>query len=746
AYACFEYGIHESFPLYSGGLGILAGDHCKAASDMGVPFVAIGMLYRLGFFGQEIDAEGNQIARYNPTDYADVPLEVCRGAGGHELRVAVELPGRDVHLRIWRARCGHISLYLLDTDVEENGESDRRISYQLYGGDRSTRMQQEIVLGIGGVRAMHALGLRPTVWHINEGHAAFQILERCRDRIAQADLSFEVALESVAASTVFTTHTPVPAGHDVFDVGMMAEYFANYTDGLRISLDRLLALGQAPNHHNGFNMTALGLRGSRFRNGVSRIHGGVVSEMESYIWPQVPPSENPIGYVTNGVHLPTFLAEEWSVNLDVMLGGRWRNELTNAEYWRQVPDQIANHSFWSITQSLKSNLLEDMERRFAAQLRRHGASDALVERFTAHLRPADRDVLVMGFARRFATYKRATLLLRDLPRLARMLNNPERPVILVFAGKAHPSDVPGQDLIREVHRISRLPEFAGRLLLLENYDLSLARTLYPGVDVWLNTPEYPLEASGTSGQKAALNGGINVSILDGWWGEGYDGGNGFAVAPQGLDVDAHTRDREEGGELLDILEHRVIPLYFERNEHGYSDEWVKLTKASMASILPRFNAQRMLEDYLRGFYGPAAAQARRLDDDGFANARALAVWRERVEQNWQHVSIARHAEPPPPEHLGTGDALQLDVSVGLGMLSPNDVVVECIMGTEDAQGELEVQSTYEFEYTGEAGPGQGLFRLHCTPALPGRQCYRIRVYPYHPLLTHRFDLGMMRWL
>ncbi|MEO0423701.1 MAG: alpha-glucan family phosphorylase [Pseudomonadota bacterium] len=744
AYSCFEYGIHESFPLYSGGLGVLAGDHCKAASDMGVPFVAIGMLYRLGFFSQEIDAHGNQVARYRPTDYADVPLEICRGDDGRELRTSVSLPGREIALRIWRARCGHISLYLLDTDVEENSEQDRRISYQLYGGDRTTRIQQEIVLGIGGVRAMRALGLAPTVWHINEGHAAFQILERCRERVMGEGLAFDTAIESVAAATVFTTHTPVPAGHDVFDHAMMAEYFEPFAQALGLQLPELLALGQAPNHPNSFNMTALGLRGSRFRNGVSRIHGGVVSEMEQYIWPEVPPEENPIGYVTNGVHLPTFLAEDWSAHFDVMLGGGWRNELSNAEYWSEVPAKIPNHSFWSITQSLKARLLEDMAHRVTVQAKRHGASEPQIARLTAQLRPADRDVLVLGFARRFATYKRATLLLRDLDRLARLLNDEERPVILVFAGKAHPSDMPGQDLIRQVHAISKRPEFLGRLLLLENYDLSLARTLYPGVDVWLNTPEYPMEASGTSGQKAAMNGAVNLSILDGWWGEGYNGENGFAVAAHGPDDDPHTRDAIESQEMLDLLEHRIIPLYFKREEHGYSDDWVAVTKASQASILPRFNAQRMLEDYLRGFYGPAAAQRRRLDGEHFLWARRLAEWRSRIERAWPQVSAMM--ESAQPSAIGQGETLPLQVSLALGELDASDIVIECVTGVEDANGELQVQASQEFEAAGGGTGGVVTYRLDYRPPLAGLQCYRIRLFPWHPLLTHRFEMGLMRWL
>jgi starch phosphorylase len=530
----------------------------------------------------------------------------------------------------------------------------------------------------------------------------------------------------------------------VFDEQMMREYFGAYAGELGVAIDRLLALGAAPNHPHAFNMTALGLRGSRFRNGVSRIHGGVVSDMESYIWPEVPPEENPIGYVTNGVHLQTFLAEEWSALFDVMFGGGWRTELSNAEYWRDVVDRIPNHSFWSVSQSLKARLLEDMEQRLVQQLHRNRCTEPLIQRLTAQLRPYDRDVLVLGFARRFATYKRATLLFRDLPRLARLLNDAERPVLLVFAGKAHPSDEPGQDLIREVHRISRRPEFEGRIILLENYDLSLARTLYPGVDVWLNTPEYPLEASGTSGQKAAMNGVVNVSILDGWWAEGYDGTNGWGVAPHGPQVEAETRNREEAEELLDTIEHQVIPRYFERDGHGYSDRWVETTKRSMASILPRFNAQRMLHDYLERFYGPAAAQRPLLDADGFARARQLAEWKQRAHDAWPAVTLRQRHEAPG--HLGPRDLLSLEVGVTLGGLDAHDVVVEAVVGLEDAHGHLDVRVSHEFEYIRHEADGEAVYRLDCRPTLPGLQCFRIRAYPCHPLLTHRFETGLMRWL
>ena len=497
AYFCAEFGFHESLPIYSGGLGILAGDHCKAASDLGIPFVAIGILYRQGYFTQTIDEHGNQVAHYTPTDFQQLPLEQVTDAAGKPLVVDVDIQDRKVLLHVWKARAGHITLYLLDSDLEENQDHDRVITYQLYGGDKSTRIQQEIVLGIGGVRALRALGISPTVWHINEGHSAFQILERCRECVTRGH-DFPTALELVAASTVFTTHTPVAAGHDIFDHDLISGYFRDYIGELGIDMQRFLQLGSTPGNPGTFNQTALALRGSRFHNGVSRIHGGVASKMEGYVWPQVPHDENPIKYVTNGVHLPTFLAREWSNLYDMRFGRAWRDELLNAEYWDRI-DEVPDHSYWSLRQSLKAELLDNVLQRALLQYRRNGCSEALMERLTRNLVAGESDILTIGFARRFATYKRATLLFSDPERLKRLVNDPDRPVLLIFAGKAHPHDVPGQELIRTIHQYAFDPEFMGKIMMIEGYDLALARKLVTGVDVWLNTPEYPLEASGTSG-------------------------------------------------------------------------------------------------------------------------------------------------------------------------------------------------------------------------------------------------------
>jgi starch phosphorylase len=741
-YFCAEFGLHESVQLYSGGLGILAGDYCKAASDLNLPFIAVGMLYRQGYFTQTIDGYGNQISHYAPTHFADLPIAPTCDGKDCELRVPVKLPGRTVQLRVWRAKAGHVTLYLLDSDVPENSEDDRRITYQLYGGDVNTRIQQWLVLGIGGVRALRAVGLKPTIWHINEGHAAFLILERCRELVAEG-LHFDAALEACAANTVFTTHTPVPAGHDVFDHALMRTYFAHKIGPLGIGMERLFELGASPNAVNGFNMTSLAFHGSRFRNGVSRIHGGVASRMSSYIWPQIPPEENPTGHVTNGVHVPTFLAREWANLFDMRLGGGWRNELLNEKFW-DVIDTIPDHSFWSLRQSLKTEMLADVRRRVIRRMRRNGASEALILRSTRHLGPHGSDVLVIGFARRFATYKRALLLFSDLERLARLVNDPQRPALIAIAGKAHPHDLPAQEFIRQIHEISRQPEFEGRVFLLEGYDLSLARKLVTSVDVWVNTPEFPMEASGTSGEKAGINGVLNLSVLDGWWDEGYNGSNGWAITPHGPHYERGARDREEGEELLDILEHEVIPLYYERNGYGYPEGWVRKSKASMKSLLPRFNAQRMVMDYVRDYYAPARKQRLVMMGNGYARASEVAAWRRKIVDCWPRVRLRRLDGAPTA--IEAGSALPIRVSAQLDGLTTDDVLVECLIGMEDDHGEFAVRDRQVFTPGERAADGETLFSLDLHPRLSGLMSYKIRMFPFHPALAHRFETGRMIWL
>ena len=742
SYACAEYGLHESFPIYSGGLGILAGDYCKAMSDMDVPFVAVGILYRLGYFNQTIDAEGNQVASYMPSRFEDLPIACATCKEGKPLIVSVRMAERDVWLRVWVAQVGHIKLYLLDSDIEQNSKEDRAITYQLYGGGEVNRIQQEIVLGIGGVRAQRALGLAPTVWHINEGHPALQIIERCRELVAQG-LEFATALEAVAANTVFTTHTPVAAGHDLFEHSMVRHYLASHVAELKIPMDEFLALGASPGGEHRFNMTALALRGSRFHNGVSAIHGGVASQMEGFIWPQIEPAENPIRHVTNGIHVPTFLAREWLIYFNQEFGGSWRNELSNVDYWRQI-DAIPDHVFWSQREYLKSKLAEALVGRITRQQTRNGFSKAQITRMTRHLERGERSVMMVGFARRFATYKRATLVFSDEARLARLLNDSERPVIFIFAGKAHPNDQPGQALIRAIHGYSRKPEFEGKILLVEDYDIALARKLVAGVDVWLNTPQYPQEASGTSGQKAAINGVLNLSVLDGWWAEGHTDDNGWGITPHGPQYSQEFRDREEAGELLDLLERQVVPLYFDRNSHGYSRGWVARAKAAMKTTIPRFNAERMAADYIREHYLPAHNQGERVTADGWTGAQTLAAWKKKIGAGWPAVRIERLDVPLTDIH--SDEVLTIQVAVELGPLTPGDVVVDCVLGVESPDNEFSARSHHGLPHCGSTADGRALFCIELKPGAPGLQSYMLRVYPHHELLAHPFEMGRMLWV
>lgn len=736
AYFCFEFGFHESCPIYSGGLGILAGDHCKAASDMRVPFVGVGLLYRQGYFQQTIDIDGNQHAAYSDSDFDDLPVTIVTDDAGVELRIAVELPGRTIALRVWCVRTGHVKLYLLDTDVEDNFPADRAIGHRLYGGDRTTRIEQEVVLGIGGVRALAAMDLKPTVWHINEGHAAFLVLERIRNVMRQG-VDFPAALEAVAAGTVFTTHTAVAAGHDQFSAEMIESYFDDYCRELKITPEQLLSLGRTPTSAD-FNMTALAVRGSRVHNGVSRIHGGVTANLLRELWPQVTPAENPVTYITNGVHVPTFLAPEWVEVFNRTLGLGWSQRFANRAMWDQIA-LLPDHFFWSMHQYLKSQLLHLVRHRIRRAHLRNQGSEAHLDRLFKFADPANPNVLTIGFGRRFATYKRAALLFENLEWLRETATHPDRPVLFIYTGKAHPADKPGQDLIRQVSHVARLPEFEGRVLLVEGYDLQFSRRLISGVDVWLNNPVYPLEASGTSGMKAAMNGVINLSVLDGWWEEGYDGTNGWAIKPATDAADEYRRNREESRALYEILQDHVIPLYYARGNIGHSPGWIRMAKRSIASIAPHFNAARMVGEYVANSYVPASQQGRRYEADRYAGAVALATWKSRVRQAWPDVSVRRLDNPR--KRIAFGDSFLAEVAVALNGLSPDDVVVEILMKHPREQARFTLTAAGTIAETGEQR-----FTLQFTPDLCGQLEYRIRAYPCHALLTHPFEMGLMIWV
>jgi len=743
AYFCSEFGFHESLPIYSGGLGILAGDHCKAANDVGAPFIAVGLLYHQGYFTQTIDPDGNQMSTNVTHHFGHLPISLLKDADGNELHTCVQLPHRYVTLRIWEAKVGRVRLLLLDCDINANNKEDRKITRQLYGNGLDTRIKQEIMLGIGGVKALRKVGVKPNIWHINEGHAAFQILQRCHEWVEQG-VDFSVAIELVAGCTVFTTHTPVAAGHDSFSQETMTTYFGEMAQQLNIELDTLLAFGNSGNDDLQFNMTAFALRGSRFHNGVSKVHGGIASTMERYIWPEVPPDENPMSYITNGVHVASILATKWAHVFDKYCI-QWRDHLVDADYWQSI-DTIPDHIYWQTHQSLKANLLADVCKRLSVQHTRNACSRAFQKASIKHMEGDHSDILILGFARRFATYKRATLLFSDIDRLSRILNNPDRPVIILFAGKAHPSDEPGQQLIRDIHHFSERPEFLGKIILLEGYDLSLARYMIAGTDIWLNTPIYPLEACGTSGQKAAINGVVNLNIMDGWWAEGFNGKNGWAIDPHTDKYGSEYRNQQEASDLYDIIENEVIPAYYNRDNNNLPTGWINRSKQSMKSCIPKFCAQRMFKDYLKKFYLPAKQQYQQLSEDNQVGATKLSQWKSLVRICWPEVS----AQIIGKSSMGIrfGDAWSIKISANLNGLLANDVIVECLVGYENSSGEFCLERIHPLTPdTGTTNDSNTvIYSLDLQPEHSGIFQYKLRMYPYHDHLSNRFEMGNMLWL
>jgi len=742
AYFSAEFGLHESLPIYSGGLGILAGDHCKTASDLQLPFVAVGLLYRQGYFQQSIDAAGRQQAHFADTDFELLPAELQRRPDGSELRVTLDLPGRVAQCRVWRARVGRVALYLLDTDLDENVASVRVITRQLYGGSALMRLEQEIVLGVGGVRALGALGIEPACWHVNEGHPAFLILERLRQLVARS-IPFEVALEAVAAGTVFTTHTAVPAGHDRFADVTVREHFQSALPELRPYLDALLALGHA-GLAGEFNMTALAVRGSRAQNGVSRVHGEVSSRICAPFWPQVDPEENPVGHITNGVHVPTFLSDVWQPLLERCTGRPWSEWAFDEQCWhavRSVPDA----EFWEVHQTLKSQMLHLVRHRVRRQQLRAGASEAHIDRILRLVDPERPEILTIGFARRFATYKRTTLLLQRLDWLREILSEPERPVLMLFAGKAHPADEPAREMIRRIAEVAASPEFESRIILIENYDLRLARRLVSGVDVWLNNPVYPMEACGTSGMKAAINGVLNLSVLDGWWEEGYDRRHGWAIKPAPESADEQRRDADEARTLYELLQDQIVPLFYAKNDKGYSAGWVAMAKEAMANVAPRYSSQRMVTEYVERCYLPTAARAKRLWAGDFAAARQFAEWKARVRSAWSGVSLQR--VELPAARLEFGGRARIAVAARLNGLAPADLAVELVVARPGARNASEHLERRRLLPAPE-GPAAGecLYALDFAPQHTGPMDLRLRAYPSHELLAHPMEMGMMVWL
>jgi starch phosphorylase len=740
AYFSAEFGLHESLPIYSGGLGILSGDHCKEASDLGLPLVGVGFLYPQGYFRQRITGTGAQQAIYEKLSFSHMPVHAATDTSGQELMVSVDLPGRKVFAKVWRLQVGRIPLYLMDTDVAPNSAADRTLSARLYGGDHEVRIAQEIMLGIGGVRALRALNVDPQVWHMNEGHSAFMGLERCRELVQGGGLSFTEACEVEAANAVFTTHTPVAAGNDVFGVDLVDRYFRDFWPQLGIDRERFLNFARQDfEWGQGYSMTVLALRLAAQHNGVSRLHGAVSRQMWRFLWPGVEADEVPISSITNGVHTATWLAPELSALYAQYLGEDWYDHLDEPPRWEGVAD-IPDAELWWAHQERKAALIEYARARIARQRMRVGEGGAQV---AAAAQLLDPEALTLGFARRFATYKRATLLFRDPERLARLLDNAARPVQIVFAGKAHPNDKPGQEFIRQVYEYSRDPRFAGKVVFLEDYDIEMARYLVSGVDVWLNTPIRPHEASGTSGQKASLNGVPNCSIIDGWWEEGYNGANGWAIGEQREYADDETRDETDAQVLYATLEEAIVPAYYEERQDGVPHQWTAIMKEAIRTLAPAFSMRRMLKDYAEQLYQPALRLGQQIDADRFHLARELAAWKQRVAAAWEEVAL--HASGPLEGQVAIGQTVPVEALVHLGALNPDDVEVTLVAAL-DENGTLRALHSTAMKPDGRLGAGgERRYTAELTPSESGSLVYGVRVRPSHPALAHPFELGLVRW-
>ncbi len=742
AYFSAEFGIHESVPVYSGGLGVLAGDHLKSASDLGLPLAGISLMYREGYFRQYLNVDGWQQERYPENDFFTLPLTPELDATGNPVIVKVQLPGRELALRIWHIQVGRVPLYLLDANIPENSPADRAITSQLYGGDLHNRIQQEIVLGIGGIRALRALGRMPTVCHMNEGHAAFTGLERIRLLIEEHGLDFATAFEAVKAGTCFTTHTPVPAGNDAFPMSMIEQYLGEYMGKMGVDRNALAALGrQHPgNEQEPFGMTVLALRLANTSNGVSKLHGSVSRRMWKDLWPELPAAEVPITSITNGVHTQSWLAPEVAQLYDRYLGIQWEDRPTDFAIWKRV-DHIPDGELWRTHERGRERLVAVARARLKAQLKRRGSPPSEVDAADEVLDP---DALTIGFARRFATYKRGDLIFRNFERLVSILNSKDRPVQFIFAGKAHPQDRGGKELIQRVVQQSRKPEFRKRVVFIEDYDMNVARYLVQGVDVWLNNPRRPLEASGTSGMKICGNGGLNLSILDGWWVEGYDGDNGWAIGAGEEYTDLAYQDEVESRALLDLIEQDIVPAFYKRDANGLPREWIRRMKRSIMSLVPVFNTNRMVEQYTETCYVPSARRAAKLSADHLKAAKELAVWRRRVMADWSQVKI-ESVDAPTNELMRVGGSFSVKVRVRQGPFKPDGVEVQLCHGVLDAMGDLAEPRAMALSANGSITSDGVLFTGELACRSSGQFGFTVRVLPKHMNLPHSFEPGLVTW-
>lgn len=750
-YFCMEYGLHSSLKLYSGGLGVLAGDFLKEASDENVDMVAVGLLYRYGYFRQGLSHYGEQVAHYDPQRFTYLPTEPVRDAEGTWVKIQLDLPERVLYAKLWKAQVGRIPLYLLDTDIEENQEADRSITHHLYGGDRENRLRQELLLGIGGMRALSALGITRDVYHLNEGHAAFNGLERLR-MLVKEGLSFNQALEVIRSSSLFTTHTPVPAGHDSFAESMLWPYLSDYTNDMSLPWEKFIALGRInpDNRDEEFSMSHLAVSLSQQINGVSKIHGNVSREMFQPLFPGFEPEELHINYVTNSVHYYTWIAQEFQELYSKTFGKNFLKHQSEVKYWEKI-QQVDGAELVAIKRDLKRKLIETIKQRIERSMQeRHESPQKTIETLNSF----NEDALIFGFARRFATYKRAQLLFLDIDRLAKIVNNPQCPVQFIFAGKAHPADQAGQDLIRRIVEISGQPEFLGKIVFLEDYDMELASRMVKGVDVWLNTPTRPLEASGTSGMKATLNGTMNFSVLDGWWAEGYRPDAGWALPEKRAYDNQDVQNELDAATMYATLENELIPQYFDQNSEGVSQKWVQRIKNTISYIAPQFTMKRMMDDYHERFYQKLAAQHTKICQSDYQGAKDLADWKAKVLSMWDQIevvdkSVYDFANNPLP----LGEDFKAEITLDVKSLVPEDVDIELLI-SQRKNGKnnivlVEKMDKKKTKTSGDDLAGAGmLVKYSCNTKITfsGVYEYGFRMFPQHELLPHQQDFNLVTWL
>ena len=744
AYFSAEYGLDETVPIYSGGLGILSGDHLKSASDLGIPLVAVGLLYKNGYFHQKIDGHGNQQSIYKDIDLMNLPINPVKNDNGEDLKILLKLPEKNLYLKVWKINVGRISLYLLDSDIPENtDEMYRNITLRLYGGDQEMRIQQEIVLGMGGVNLLRTLGLDPSIYHMNEGHSSFLLLEVMKNIIKDKKVSFNIARDITSAKTVFTTHTPVPAGNDIFPMSLIEKYFKGYWNKLGIDKDTFLHLGTKPNDslETGFNMGILALKIAGKKNGVSKLHGAVSRELFGDVWPEIAANESPITHITNGIHTCSWLAPNLKELYNKYLIPYWQDSIQVQDIWKKI-ENIPNEKLWEEHMKRKEKLLKLVKENVTNSMRANGISYEEINEITSKLNP---NALTIGFARRFATYKRATLIFRDLERITQILNDESRPVQLIFAGKAHPADKEGQDLIRYIYEISRKPQFKGKIFILENYNIGIARYLVSGVDVWLNNPRRPMEASGTSGQKASVNGVINFSVLDGWWAEGYNSKNGWTIGTNDEYSSYEIQDDADSNSIYYALENKIIPTYYEKNKNGMSDKWVNIMKNSIISTGGKYSTSRMLCDYTEKLYMPLVDLYNKYYKD-LSNVADLNEWKDKIAINWDKIKIEQ-INNLDNISIDAGNKIDVTCKVTLPDINVENINVEVYAGRITDNGTIEDITIIPMELSeSKEEIREYIYKAKLELTTGGNYGYTFRVMPKHKMILDPENLNLIKWI